>query len=96
MKVEWFTIQVQKDTIVKLENVISVTFSNHSDTPVTFSNKGVKRTLPAVSKELNVPVEPFEVYLNNNEFDVEVPINFSKVGTKNVIVDYAQAINKNC
>lgn len=73
-------------------NLTSITISNHNNTEATFSLNGVKRTLPAINGDFNVPVAPFRIENCGHSFDID--LQFLADAT-NVVIDYIQLIDTN-
>lgn len=85
-KAVWKVESVQQDTYVKIENVVSASFSNYSAKPVSFEINGVVRELPEYTT--GVPIA-FKIDLSGHLFDINTKFKFQS-GFKNVVIDYAQ------
>jgi hypothetical protein len=89
------TITITGKKRFKEFNLTSITISNHNNAEATFSLNGVKRTLPAISGDFNVPVAPFRIENCGHSFDIDLQF---LANATNVVIDYIQLANtsKNC
>lgn len=83
-KVSIVSEEIKTKRMFRAQDVTSIVVSNLSNVATTFIFNGVVRNLPAVDVS-GVPVSPFQISDNGNNFDIELNFN---ANNNNLVVDY--------
>lgn len=89
-KVSLESHEIKTKEVWKVKNLTQVVVSNFSATSTTFIYNGIERVLPAFDAATKLPVGPFQISDNGNDFDLELKFLNAEY---NIIIDYSVLID---